>query len=142
LASEFIDFVSRKDLIEKYGYKAGESAHGNKYALFKTLLKYDSSADTAGRIIVRTKDFARTPSLRKKLKAFLESSTRTDVRLANLLPEVLVETPPERLFVCEDGVQGELFSWEHFNPVIMPVAGRPTAVELFAGAGGLSLGRR
>ncbi|MBO6167595.1 MAG: DNA cytosine methyltransferase [Kiritimatiellae bacterium] len=33
-----------------------------------------------------------------------------------------------------------LFSWENLQPVHMPKKGEFTAVELFAGAGGLSIG--
>ena len=139
LSSEFIGFVSREELINKYGYRAGKTAHSPLYALFKTECKYVSDA-TDAKVIVRTKDFGRTPAIQRRLKRFLESSNRNNPDLADLLPEILLGMAPERLCVCENEIQCELFSWEHFAPIVKPKAGVPTAVELFAGAGGLSVG--
>ena len=47
---------------------------------------------------------------------------------------------PERLCVREDGIRGGSFPRERSAPVAGPKAGAPTAIELFAGAGGLSVG--
>lgn len=46
----------------------------------------------------------------------------------------------EQLRVCEAAYQLNLFSWENLQPVHLPKHGMFTAVELFAGAGGLSIG--
>ena len=42
--------------------------------------------------------------------------------------------------MCEAAVQLTLFSWEHLQQVHLPSNDGFTAVELFAGAGGLSIG--
>ena len=131
LASEFIGFVSREELLNKYGYRAGKTVHSLLYALFKTECKYVSDS-TDAKVIIRTKDFGRTPAIRQRLKRFLESPNRNNSNLADLLPEILLGIAPERLCVCENEIQCELFSWEHFAPIVKPKAGVPTPVELFA----------
>ena len=117
--------------------------HGDRYALFKTQFMYcheDAVPEDAERVIIRIKDFARSPKVRKQLKAYLESPDRKDPDLAKRLPEIIVKLRPDQLRVCESTVQIELFSWDKLQPVHLPKQGEFTAVELFAGAGGLSIG--
>ena len=141
--AEFVGIKTREELVKQYGYPAKGKAHGDKYLLFKTEFKYRhklTPPEEAERVIIRTADFATAPKVRKQLKAYLESSDRNDPDLANRLPKVISKLRPEQLRVCETACQLSLFSWEALQPVHMPKKGEYTAVELFAGAGGLSIG--
>ena len=141
--AEFVGIKTRKELIDDYGYPAKGKAHGDKYLLFKTDFKYQHKGDIpedAERVIIRTADFATAPKVRKQLKAYLESSDRKDPDLAKRLPTILTKLRPEQLRVCEAAVQMNLFAWNDLQPVHMPRRNGFTAVELFAGAGGLSIG--
>lgn len=141
--AEFVGVKTREELVRDYGYPAKGRAHGEKYLLFKTKLKYQhklTPPEDAARVIVRTADFATAPKVRKQLKAYLESPDRADPDLAKRLPEILTKLRPEQLRVCEAAYQMRLFSWEKLQPVYLPKQGEFTAVELFAGAGGLSIG--
>lgn len=141
--AEFVGVKTREELVRDYGYPAKGRAHGEKYLLFKTKLKYQhklTPPEDAARVIVRTADFATAPKVRKQLKAYLESPDRADPDLAKRLPTILTKLRPEQLRVCEAAYQMRLFSWEKLQPVYLPKQGEFTAVELFAGAGGLSIG--
>ena len=141
--AEFVGVKTREELVRDYDYPAKGRAHGEKYLLFKTKLKYQhklTPPEDAARVIVRTADFATAPKVRKQLKAYLESPDRADPDLAKRLPTILTKLRPEQLRVCEAAYQMRLFSWEKLQPVYLPKQGEFTAVELFAGAGGLSIG--
>ena len=142
--AEFVGVKTRQELIDGYGYPAKGKAHGEKYLLFKTQFMYRHKAEVpedAARVIVRTADFAkRSPKVAKQLKAYLESPDRNDPDLAKRLPEIITKLRPDQLHVCEAAYQMNLFSWEVLQPVHLPKRGEFTAVELFAGAGGLSIG--
>ena len=141
--AEFVGIKTREELIRDYGYPAKGKAHGDKYLLFRTDFKYRHKCDVpedAERVIIRTADFATAPKVRKQLKAYLESPDRKDPDLAKRLPEILTRLRPEQLRVCEAAVQMNLFAWNDLQPVHMPRRNGFTAVELFAGAGGLSIG--
>jgi DNA (cytosine-5)-methyltransferase 1 len=144
--AEFVGVKTRDELIRDYGYPAKGKAHGEKYLLFKAAYMYRHKADVpeeAQRVIVRTKDFARSPKIRKQLKAYLESPDRNDPDLAKCLPEIITKLRPDQLRVCEAAVQMSFLPML-INPAKcnFPVfnGGRPIAVDLFAGCGGLSLG--
>ena len=142
-AASFVGIKTRQELIDEYGSPATGKAHGETYLLFKTAFKYQHAGDVpedAARVIVRTADFATTPKVRKQLKAYLESPNRHDPDLAKRLPKILTKLRPDQLRVCEAAYQMRLFSWEKLQPVHLPKQGEFTAVELFAGAGGLSIG--
>ena len=141
--AEFVAVKTREELVRDYGYPAKGKAHGDRYLLFKTQLKYQFAAiptEEAERVIIRTADFATAPKVRKQLTAYLESSDRRDPDFAKSLPSLLTRLRPEQLRVCEAAYQLSLFPWEALQPVHMPRKGEFTAVELFAGAGGLSIG--
>ena len=141
--AKFVGVKTRRELIEDYGYPAKGKAHGDRYLLFKTDFKYQHKGDIpedAERVIIRTADFATAPKIRKQLKAYLESSDRKDPDLARRLPTILTKLRPEQLCVCEAVVQLSLFAWNDIQPVHMQRKNGFTAVELFAGAGGLSIG--
>ncbi len=141
--AEFVGIKTRQELVADYGYPAKGKAHGDKYLLFKTEFKYRHKLDNpldCDRVVIRTADFATAPKVRKQLKSYLESSDRKDPDLAKRLPSIITRLPPEQLRVCETAYQMKLFSWEKLQPVILPRQGEFTAVELFAGAGGLSIG--
>ena len=141
--AEFVGVKNRQELIDGYGYPAKGKTHGDKYLLFKTEYKYRHKGEVpedAERVIIRTADFATAPKVRKQLKAYLESSDRCNPDLAKRLPEIITKLRPEQLRVCEAAVQMNLFSWNDIQPVHMPRHNEFTAVELFAGAGGLSIG--
>ena len=137
--AEFVGVKTREELVRDYGYPAEGKAHGERYALFKTELLYrhkNAPQEEAQAVIVRTKDFARTPKVRKQLKAYLESPDRSDPDLAKLLPSIVIKVPPERLRVCEAAVQMDLFA---LAPVFAP-HDAIRVIELFAGVGGFRIG--
>lgn len=139
----FVGIKTREELVRDYGYPAKGKAHSDKYLLFKTEFKYLhklTPPEEAERVIIRTADFATAPKVRKQLKAYLESPDRKDPDLAKCLPSIITRLRPEQLRVCEAAIQLNLFSWENLQPVHLPKRGEFTAVELFAGAGGLSIG--
>ena len=141
--AEFVGIKTREELVRNYGYPAKGRAHGERYLLFKTDFKYQhklTPPEDAARVIIRTADFATAPKVRKQLKAYLESPDRADPDLAKRLPSIITQLRPEQLRVCEAAYQMNLFSWENLQPVHLPKKGEFTAVELFAGAGGLSIG--
>ena len=141
--ASFVGIKTRKELIDGYGYPAKGKTHGHKYLLFKTEYKYRHKGEVpedAERVIIRTADFATAPKVRKQLKAYLESSDRRNPDLAKRLPEIITRLRPEQLRVCEAAVQMNLFAWNDLQPIHLPGRNDFTAVELFAGAGGLSIG--
>ena len=106
--AEFVGVKTRQELIDGYGYPAKGKAHGEKYLLFKTQFMYRHKAEVpedAARVIVRAKDFATAPNVRKQLKAYLESPDRNDPDLAARLPEIITKLRPDQLRVCEAAVQ-------------------------------------
>ena len=110
--AEFVGIKTREELIRDYCYPAKGKAHGDRYLLFKTEFQYHDNLaehEEAYRVIIRTKDFATAPKVRKQLKAYLESSDRDDPALAKFLPEIITQLPPEQLCVCENAVQMELY---------------------------------
>ena len=116
--AEFVGIKTREELIRDYGYPAKGKAHGDKYFLFKTEFKYIHKLDVpedAARVIVRTKDFATSPKVRKQLKAYLESPDRHDPDLAKQLPTIITKLRPEQLCVCEAAVQCRFQEW---TPVV------------------------
>ena len=142
-AAEFVGEKTRDELIRDYGYPAKGKAHGDKYLLFKTAFKYLHKNDNpldCERVIVRTRDFSRSAKVAKQLREYLTSPDRRDPDLANMLPKIITRLKPEQFRVCEAAVQLSLFPWEVLQPIHMPCKDKFTAVELFAGAGGLSIG--
>ena len=140
--AEFEGIKTRDELIGEYGYPAEGKAHGNKYLLFKIRFKYTEvplPTDKAEKIIIRTADFATSPSVRKQLKAYLKSDKRKDPALAKCVPSIILSLPSENLCVCEDLRQ--LTLWDLMTPTwTVESAPKHTFVDLFAGCGGLSLG--
>ena len=114
-AAEFVGIKTREEL-KALGYPAKGKGHGDgTYLLFKIEKTYAPASSSAAlaaaveRVIVRTKDFARTPKVRKQLKAYLESTDRTDKELAAQLPSIITKLPAETLRVCEAAVQLDFF---------------------------------
>ena len=106
--AEFVGVKTREELVRDYGYPAKGKPHGDRYLLFKTELKYVHKLDMpedAERVIIRTKDFATAPKIRKQLKAYLESPDRNDPDLAKRLPAIITKLRPDQLRVCEAAVQ-------------------------------------
>ncbi len=145
-ASEFVGIKTRKELISDFGYKPSGKGHGTgRYLLFKlTHELYNPVADFAESVVVRASDFARTPSVRSKLKAYLESPEREDPILAKCVPPLLASVPYTILRVCEEAVQ--LDFWPIFGscvdqrvPFPAPEHPRFTFIDLFAGIGGFHL---
>ena len=136
--AEFVGVKTRAELVRDYGYPATGKAHGDKYLLFKTAFLYRhklAQPEEAERVIVRTKDFATSPKVRKQLKAYLESPDRHDSDLAKLLPSIVTTIPPERLRVCDEY---SLHFWGRQCEPTLPVHAL-RAVELFAGIGGFRI---
>ena len=164
--AEFVGVKTRQELIDDYGYPAKGKAHGDRYLLFKTEFKYRHKLDVpedAEAVIIRTRDFATAPKVRKQLKAYLESPDRRDPDLAKRLPEVITKLRPAQLRVCEAAVQSldekvmtsqqqapdrgiswieALSSREDGNACNADGRRVWRAVSLFAGAGGCSLGAK
>ena len=145
--AEFVGVKTREELVRDYGYPAKGKAHGDKYILFKTELKYIHKNDVpedAERVIVRTKDFAkRSPKIAKQLKSYLESPDRKDPDLAKRLPTIITKLRPEQLCVCETAVQSTFLPQLYPQNVMEYAKTNPNhyrIVSLFAGCGGLDLG--
>ena len=144
--AEFVGIKTREELVRDYGYPAKGKPHGDRYLLFKTELKYVHKLDMpedAERVIIRTKDFATAPKIRKQLKAYLESPDRNDPDLAKRLPAIITKLRPEQLRVYEAAVQLEFFSQLCPKNVMEYMKTSPRhyrIVSLFAGCGGLDLG--
>lgn len=162
--AEFIGVKTREKLIRDYGYPGGDDSatkntkdakresrvlsrsskpHATHYALFKTELLYRHKNDLPGEadaVIVRLKDFARTPKVRKQLREYLESPDRNDPDLAKRLPSIVTSVPPERLRVCECFGQITFIS-KLFPANADTMAGKAfSAISLFSGAGGMDIG--
>ena len=135
--AEFVGVKTRQELIDDYGYPAGDvlaaknaksakngravsmklpKPHGTHYALFKTEILYRHKNDLPGEadaVIVRVSDFAkRSPKIASQLKAYLESPDRKDPDLAKRLPEIITKLRPDQLRVCEAAVQMDLLQWK------------------------------
>ena len=112
--AEFVGVKTREELIRDYGYPAKGKAHGERYLLFKTEFMYQHKLmppEETERVIVRTADFARSPKVRRQLKAYLESSDRKNPDLAKRLPSIITRLRPEQLCVCEAAVQYRFLQW-------------------------------
>jgi len=142
--AEFIGIKTRDELVREYNYPAKGKAHGEKYLLFKIHLRYPYVAeDMLGdveKVIVRLKDFSRSPNVRKKLKAWLESSDRGGTDLVNKLPQVFNVLQPEQLYVCDGGMQMDLFGIQTAERLTIKNRNLLNIVSLFSGCGGLDLG--
>ena len=115
--AEFVGVKTREELVRDYGYPAKGRAHGEKYLLFKTKLKYQhklTPPEDAARVIVRTADFATAPKVRKQLKAYLESPDRADPDLAKRLTTILT-----KLRVCEAAYQLSFWDLPQMRPVLV-----------------------
>lgn len=146
--AEFVGVKTREELVRNYGYPAKGRAHGEKYLLFKTKLKYQhklTPPEDAARVIVRTADFATAPKVRKQLKAYLESPDRKDPDLAKRLPEVVTKLRPEQLRVCELAYQMSFWDMPKMEilkpdvPFPPPEHPKFTFIDLFAGIGGFRI---
>ena len=150
-AAEFVGVKTREEL-KSLGYPAKGKGHGGgSYLLFKIEKTYAPASSSAAlaaaveRVIVRTKDFVRSPKVRKQLKAYLESTDRTDKELAAQLPSIITKLPAETLRVCEAAMQLDFLSAlgleENIDfPFAAPKEGKFTFIDLFAGIGGIRLG--
>lgn len=150
-AAEFVGIRTRDEL-KSLGYPAKGRGHGDgTYLLFKVSKSYapaNTSAALAAsveRVIVRTRDFARSPKVRKQLKAYLESPERNDPDLANQLPSIVTELPRDILRVCDSGMQMDflgVLEESHSLDIPFPPPRHPkfTFIDLFAGIGGIRLG--
>ncbi len=146
-SAQFVGEFTRDELKAKFGYPAASGrGHGSRYLLYKISPTqiYDPASGLAEAVIVRTADFARSPKVRKQLKAYLESPDRADPDLAKLLPTIVTKVPRENLRVCEAAVQLEFLSlFGNHSPVqVVPRATGTryfTVIDLFAGIGGFRL---
>lgn len=141
--AEFVGIKTRDELIRDYGYpyvattpssskakNVSAAPHGTHYALFKTEILYRHKNDLPGEadaVIVRLKDFARTPKVRKQLREYLESPDRNDPDLAKRLPSIVTSVPPERLRVCEAAVQLTFAELDQTFPDSTIALGHPTS---------------
>jgi hypothetical protein len=130
--AEFVGVKTRAELVRDYGYPAEGKAHGEKYLLFRKTALYriqDTPPEEAERVFVRTADFARSPKVRKQLKAYLESPDRNDPDLAKLLPSIVTKVPREALRVCEAAFKLEYcyIAKPDFRPVGMTALPRGDA---------------
>ena len=142
-AAEFVGVKTRAELVRDYGYPAKGKPHGDKYLLFKTEFKYRHKLDNpldCERVIIRIRDFARSPKVRKQLREYLASPDRRDPTLANMLPTIVTKLPPECLRVCEAAVQLDLFGITTAESITLKNRRRMNVVSLFSGCGGLDLG--
>ena len=157
-AAEFVG-VKTREALKSLGYPAKGKGHGGgSYLLFKIEKTYAPASSSAAlaaaveSVIVRTKDFARSPKVRKQLKAYLESTDRTDKELAAQLPSIITKLPSQILRVCEAAVQLDFFGVFESEDLATKICiskenmrraqreRKPTCVEICAGAGGQAIG--
>ena len=148
--AEFVGIKTREELVRGYGYPAKGKPHGDKYLLFKTEFKYSYKSqppEDAVKVIIRLKDFATSPKVRKQLREYLVSPDRNDPGLARRLPEIIFTIPYNKLVVCDplliqmdfvDLPKGDCFKPD--VPFPPPKKGKFTFIDLFAGIGGIRLG--
>ena len=137
--AEFVGVKTREELVRDYGYPAKGKPHGEKYLLFKTEFKYaykSQPPEDADKVIIRLKDFATSPKVRKQLRDYLASPHRNDPDLAKRLPEIISTVPREKLCVCEAAVQLDLFAFAGVTVATDAIR----VIELFAGVGGFRIG--
>ena len=120
--AKFIGVKTKSELVSEYKYKPQKGSQHKKYLLFKTAILYAPS-ETADKVIVRLSDFVkRSPKVWAQLKAYLESSDRTNPKLAARLPRILNGIPPERLCVCEAALEYDYYPIVPcLNPVNAPI---------------------
>ena len=120
--AKFIGVKTKAELVSEYKYKPQKGSQHKKYLLFKTAILYAPS-ETADKVIVRLSDFVkRSPKVWAQLKAYLESSDRTNPKLAARLPRILNDIPPERLCVCEAALEYDYYPVVPcLNPVNAPI---------------------
>ena len=113
-AAEFVGVKTREALIKDYGYPAKGKGHAEKYLLFKTAFKYLHQTDNpldCEKVIIRLRDFSRSPKVRKQLREYLALPERHDPMLTNMLPRIVLSVPPAKLCVCEAAVQYHFQDW-------------------------------
>ena len=106
--AEFIGVKTRAELVSEYAYPAKGKAHGDKYLLFKTRLRYmeiQSANSRFGKVILRLKDFVSAPKVRRQLKEYLESPERDNSDFSGLLPDAVMKVASSQLFVCDNAYQ-------------------------------------
>lgn len=118
--------------------KLGPSRHQAYYVFKVESLDYGSALEMP-EVIVRMADFGRRTAKIKQAIAQFEADG-SFAPLALYLPSDLATVPSNHLRVCEEAMQMTLFAWNDLQPIRMPKPRGFTAVELFAGAGGLSIG--
>lgn len=142
LKAKFIGFKTRDELKKEYKYPARGKPHGTgNYVLYSTSKTqvYDPSSGLAEKVVVRLADFATSKGVQKKLRAYLASPDRKDPILANCLPPLLTQLPPEVLRVCE-AVQLQ-FAFLYPSKQNNNMSQRQLKlISLFSGAGGLDIG--
>lgn len=109
-SAKFIGVKTREELIAEYGYPATGKAHGKRYWLFKTEEVPTHDYVVGSKVLVRVKDFAANPDLRKRIKKWLASDGRNGNEFADIIPEVVAAVPMEGLCVCETALQLSLFA--------------------------------
>lgn len=140
--------VRTRDELKELGLSAKGHAQGDgSYLLFKIsevfVTETVRTRASGERVIVRTRDFARSPKVRKQLKAYLESPERNDPVLATQLPSVVMGLSRDVLRVCDSGVRSTLFSRSSPPSIVgceKTTVKRYRIASLFAGCGGLDLG--
>lgn len=148
--AECLGILDRSQL-EDYP-KGSSKPHSQKYLLFRIAQKYASSLEDAP-VIVRSADFSRSPTVRKQIKAALQSSDKkVRASVAKHLPPIVVRLPAERLCVCEEALQLDFSAFFQRAEILrqttaaLAILARArthhqlTCVEICAGAGGQAIG--
>ena len=149
-AAEFVGIQSKAEFLAAnptYAKKVGKPSHA-QYAVFKTK-PFDYGPKLEGKTLVaRAIDFAKGRGQTRKIAAAIKQfhADGEFALLAAYLPTDLAKVSRQQLRVCEAAVQ--LDSLENLMPArnIVDVVNRVSeengysVIDLFAGAGGLSLG--
>lgn len=68
--AEFVGVKSRKEFLAEYpDYPKGKTKHGDFYALFKVVIRYQPTTENF-MAVVRAVDFKRTPEVAKAVRAY------------------------------------------------------------------------
>ena len=137
--AKFVGIKTGKEITENYAEQRQEIIHDKNYALFK-ITQRCSPRSNKKIFLLRLSDFSSSLDIQRKLKQCFEKCEYKSKEIDKYLPQILTQYPTNQFRVCEKTLSYELFSWDQLVSIEKPNANKFTAIELFAGAGGLSIG--
>lgn len=131
--------VVNAEKLKSIGYSLTERPHGSKYVLFTLGKKLTASrvlSDSASEVCVCSSRY--TGVVDRDFYAHIPNVGGESI--PNVFSKLKPFVKKWKLAIAFNPIQPELFTWDQERPILPPSATGFTAVELFAGAGGLSIG--